>query len=100
MPKSKARLLLYAWQHTLVDVSPFILPFILAGALGYSDAVAVKMVQAGLIEMMIATLMQTFICYRFSIMLGSTSTNISVMIIVCFITVIEMLRYSFNVVDF
>src|SRR3954447_1876786 len=32
--------LLYAWQHTLVDVSPFVLPLIVAGAVGYSAAQA------------------------------------------------------------
>lgn len=31
-----AETLLYAWQHTLVDVSPFVLPLIVAGAVGYS----------------------------------------------------------------
>jgi len=33
-----AETLLYAWQYTLVDVSPFVLPMIVAGAVGYSAA--------------------------------------------------------------
>lgn len=79
MPDSKWKFFIYSWQHTLVDVSPFILPFIFAGALGYSDAIAVEMVQAGLIAMMISTLIQTNFGNKLPIMQGPSSTNMAAM---------------------
>lgn len=50
-----AETLLYAWQHTLVDVSPFVLPMIVAGAVGYSPEQAAIMISACLVLMGVAT---------------------------------------------
>ena len=47
--------LLYAWQHTLVDVSPFVLPIIVANAVGYTAAQAAYMISACLMWMGIFT---------------------------------------------
>jgi len=82
MPKSKFKFFIYGWQHTLVDVSPFIIPFVMAGALGYSDQIGVEMVQAGLIAMMFATLIQTIFGNKLPIMQGPSSTNMAAMITV------------------
>jgi xanthine/uracil permease len=38
--------LLYAWQHTLVDLSPFVLPIFVANAVGYSTEQAAYMISA------------------------------------------------------
>jgi xanthine/uracil permease len=46
-----AETLLYAWQHTLVDVSPFVLPLVVARAVGYDELTAVAMVSACLVLM-------------------------------------------------
>src|SRR6185295_17043839 len=47
--------LLYAWQHTLVDVSPYVLPLMVAGAVGYTAAQAAAMISACLTVMGLAT---------------------------------------------
>ena len=47
--------LLYAWQHTLVDVSPYVLPIVVAGAVGYSAEQAAAMISACLVLMGIST---------------------------------------------
>src|SRR6187401_297781 len=46
---------LYAWQHTLVDVSPYVLPMVVASAVGYSAAQAAAMISACLLLMGVAT---------------------------------------------
>ncbi|NIP23279.1 MAG: hypothetical protein GWN67_04255, partial [Phycisphaerae bacterium] len=35
-PQSWWESVLYGWQHTLVDISPFVLPLAVAGAIGMS----------------------------------------------------------------
>src|SRR6478672_10440356 len=47
--------LLYAWQHTLVDVSPYVLPMVVASAVGYTAAQAASMISACLLLMGVAT---------------------------------------------
>ena len=43
--------LLYAWQHTLVDVSPYVLPMVVASAAGYGAAESAYMISACLVLM-------------------------------------------------
>lgn len=79
MPKTKWEFLLYSWQHTLVDISPFVLPLVVAGAIGYSFEQGVVMVQAGLVAMMIATLIQTNLGNRLPMIQGPSSAHTTAM---------------------
>lgn len=47
--------MLYGWQHTLVDISPFVLPLAVAGALGMTAGEEAGLVNACLFAMGIAT---------------------------------------------
>lgn len=71
--------LLYAWQHTLVDVSPFVLPLIVAGAVGYSAAQAATMVSACLVLMGIATFVNATWGNRLPSVLGPSATDTGAM---------------------
>jgi len=74
-----AETLLYAWQHTLVDVSPFVLPLIVAGAVGYSEAQAATMISACLVLMGIATFVNTTWGNRLPSVLGPSATDTGAM---------------------
>lgn len=64
---------LYGWQHTLVDISPLVLPLILGGALGMSGAECGRFVNFCLFSMGIATLLQTTIGNRLPIIQGPSA---------------------------
>jgi xanthine/uracil permease len=74
-----AETLLYAWQHTLVDVSPFVLPLIVAGAVGYSAAQAATMISACLVLMGIATFVNATWGNRLPSVLGPSATDTGAM---------------------
>lgn len=74
-----AETLLYAWQHTLVDVSPFVLPMIVAGAVGYSPAQAATMISACLVLMGVATFVNATWGNRLPSVLGPSATDTGAM---------------------
>jgi len=74
-----AETLLYAWQHTLVDVSPYVLPMIVAGAVGYSAAQAAAMISACLMLMGIATFANATWGNRLPSVLGPSATDTGAM---------------------
>lgn len=74
-----AETLLYAWQHTLVDVSPFVLPMIVAGAVGYSAAQTAYMISACLVLMGIATFVNATWGNRLPSVLGPSATDTGAM---------------------
>jgi len=66
--------LLYGWQHTLVDISPFVLPLAVAAAIGLSPDEEASLINFGLFAMGIATLIQTTIGNRLPIIQGPSAT--------------------------
>lgn len=72
--------LLYGWQHTLVDISPFVLPLPIAAALGLGDAQTAAFISYGLIAMGLATLLQTTIGNRLPIVQGPSATLVGTMV--------------------
>ncbi len=66
--------LLYGWQHTLVDVSPFVLPLAVAGALNMSPGEKAQLINFCLLSMGVATLIQTTIGNRLPIIQGPSAT--------------------------
>jgi xanthine/uracil permease len=58
-PKTWWESLLYGWQHTLVDISPFVLPLLVATAAGLGPEEGAAWVNRGLFAMGIATLIMT-----------------------------------------
>ena len=66
--------LLYGWQHTLVDISPFILPLAVAGGLGMGPDGTAQLINFGLFAMGVATLLQTTIGNRLPIVQGPSAT--------------------------
>lgn len=74
-----AETLLYAWQHTLVDVSPFVLPLIVAGAVGYSPEQAAYMISACLALMGVATFVNATWGNRLPSVLGPSATDTGAM---------------------
>ncbi|MCB0311657.1 MAG: hypothetical protein KDH84_00070, partial [Calditrichaeota bacterium] len=52
---------LYGWQHTLVDISPFVLPLAVAAAMGMGRTAQAELINFCLFAMGIATLLQTTI---------------------------------------
>ncbi|MFQ5350722.1 MAG: uracil-xanthine permease family protein, partial [Thermoanaerobaculia bacterium] len=70
---------LYAWQHTLVDVSPYVLPLVVARAVGYDDAQAAYMISACLVLMGIFTFINTTWGHRLPSVMGPSATNTGAM---------------------
>lgn len=66
--------LLYGWQHTLVDISPFVLPLAVAAAIGMSAAESGRFINFCLFSMGLATLIQTTIGNRLPIVQGPSAT--------------------------
>lgn len=66
--------LLYAWQHTLVDISPFILPLAVASAMGMKSSDQAGFINQCLFAMGLATLLQTTIGNRLPIIQGPSAT--------------------------
>ncbi|HSR66511.1 MAG TPA: solute carrier family 23 protein [Acidobacteriota bacterium] len=73
-PASLWESLLYGWQHTLVDISPFVLPLGLAAALGFDDLQTAQLISFGLLGMGLATILQTTIGNRLPIIQGPSAT--------------------------
>ena len=71
--------LLYAWQHTLVDVSPYVLPLIVAGAVGYSAEQAATMISACLVLMGLSTFANATWGNRLPSVLGPSATDTGAM---------------------
>lgn len=71
--------LLYAWQHTLVDVSPYVLPLIVAGAVGYSSEQAAAMISACLVLMGLSTFVNATWGNRLPSVLGPSATDTGAM---------------------
>ena len=68
---------LYGWQHTLVDISPFVLPLAVATALGLSQTDTARFLNFGLVSMGVATLVMTTIGNRLPIVQGPSATLIA-----------------------
>ncbi len=66
--------LLYGWQHTLVDVSPFVLPLAVAAALDMTLADQAQLINFCLLSMGLATLIQTLLGNRLPIIQGPSAT--------------------------
>jgi len=71
--------LLYAWQHTLVDVSPYVLPMIVAGAVGYSPEQTAAMISACLVVMGLSTFANATWGNRLPSVLGPSATDTGAM---------------------
>jgi len=66
--------LLYGWQHTLVDISPFVLPLAVASAIGMSASEKAQFINFCLFAMGVATILQTTIGNRLPIIQGPSAT--------------------------
>lgn len=66
--------LLYGWQHTLVDISPFVLPLAVAGAVGMVAADKAQFINSCLLAMGLSTLIQTTFGNRLPIIQGPSAT--------------------------
>ncbi|MEE9208166.1 MAG: solute carrier family 23 protein [Gemmatimonadota bacterium] len=73
-PPSWWETILYGWQHTLVDISPFVLPLAVASAMGMGPAEAALLINYSLFAMGLATLIQTTIGNRLPIIQGPSAT--------------------------
>ena len=65
---------LYAWQHTLVDVSPYVLPLVVARSVGYDDQASAYMISACLVMMGIFTFINTTWGHRLPSVMGPSAT--------------------------
>ena len=70
--------ILYGWQHTLVDISPFILPIAVAEAIGMETGQG-RFVNFCLFAMGIATLIQTTFGNKLPIVQGPSATHTTVL---------------------
>src|SRR6185369_8709581 len=68
-----------AWQHTLVDVSPYVLPIVVAGAVGYTAAQAAAMISACLVSMGVFTFVNATWGNRLPSVLGPSATDTGAM---------------------
>ncbi len=66
--------LLYGWQHTLVDISPFVLPLAVAAAIGMTASETASFINFCLFSMGVATLIQTTVGNRLPIIQGPSAT--------------------------
>lgn len=73
-PASLLECLLYGWQHTLVDISPFVLPLAVAAALRMTPGQEAQLISFGLFSMGAATLLQTTVGNRLPIIQGPSAT--------------------------
>ena len=73
-PKRWWESLLFGWQHTLVDISPFVLPLAIAAALGMPAPEKARFINNCLVAMGLATLVQTTIGNRLPIVQGPSAT--------------------------
>ncbi len=73
-PRTWWESVLYGWQHTLVDISPFVLPLAVAGAVGMAAAQKAQFINSCLLAMGLATLIQTTFGNRLPIIQGPSAT--------------------------
>jgi uracil-xanthine permease len=73
-PQTWWECLLYGWQHTLVDISPFVLPLAVATAVGMSASEKAQLINFCLFAMGVATIIQTTIGNRLPIIQGPSAT--------------------------
>ena len=66
--------ILYGWQHTLVDISPFVLPLAVAAAIGMAASEQAQFINSCLLAMGLATLIQTTFGNRLPIIQGPSAT--------------------------
>jgi len=78
-PRRAWESLLYGWQHTLVDISPFVLPLAVASAIGMDPYRQAELINFTLLAMGVATLIQTTFGNRLPIIQGPSATIIGVM---------------------
>ncbi|MBE3581314.1 MAG: purine/pyrimidine permease [Thermoanaerobacteraceae bacterium] len=76
-PKNLLESILYGWQHTLVDISPFVLPLMVATAAGVSAAESATWVSRALFAMGIATLIMTIFGNRLPLIQGPSATLVA-----------------------
>lgn len=79
-PRRAWESVLYGWQHTLVDISPFLLPLLVAGAVGLDADGTANLINYGLIAMGLATLIQSTIGNRLPIIQGPSATVIAALV--------------------
>ena len=78
-PKTWWESILYGWQHTLVDTSPFVLPLVVGQALGFSPAQNAAFVSVNLFASAIATLIMTTIGNRLPLVQGTSAVHTGTM---------------------
>jgi uracil-xanthine permease len=78
-PRRRWESVLYGWQHTLVDISPFVLPLAVANAIGLDAGQQAELINFTLLAMGVATLIQTTVGNRLPIIQGPSATIIAVM---------------------
>ena len=71
--------LLYAWQHTLVDISPYVLPLVVAAAVGYTAEQGAYMISACLVLMGVFTFINATWGHGLPSVMGPSATNTSAM---------------------
>ncbi|MDY6764839.1 MAG: solute carrier family 23 protein [Halobacteria archaeon] len=78
-PENPVEGVLYGFQHTLVDTTPFIVPLIVAGAAGWSGATVAYVIQATLVFSMITTVAQTMYGNRLPLVQSASLADAGVM---------------------
>ncbi len=78
-PSSWWETILYGWQHTLVDTSPFVLPLVVGNAIGFSAAQNAAFVSMNLFATAVATLIMTTIGNRLPIIQGTSAVHTGTM---------------------
>lgn len=72
-PRRFSETVFYGWQHTMVDISPFVVPLAVASAVGMDSIGKANLINACLFTMGIATLLQTTIGNRLPIIQGCSA---------------------------
>jgi len=78
-PKTWWETLLYAWQHTLVDTSPFVLPLVVGTAIGFTPTQNATFISFNLFATAIATLLQTTVGNRLPLIQGTSAVHTGTM---------------------
>ena len=74
-----AETVLYAWQHTLVDVSPYVLPLVVTQAVGYDASAGAYMISACLVLMGVFTFVNATWGHRLPSVMGPSATDTGAM---------------------
>lgn len=78
-PSSWWETILYGWQHTLVDTSPFVLPLVVGNAIGFTAAQNAAFVSMNLFATAVATLIMTTIGNRLPMIQGTSAVHTGTM---------------------